>query len=160
MNQRGAVYLRQASQGDTFSIYHIEASIAATRCLAAEASTTDWPRILHLYDQAFALSVTAMSRAVAVARVHGPKRGCPPNLTSSVVESKSAGKRWNEFLIIVAWLDQSQARWRGPISLLEKRCAAFWSRAPLPMNRNCECTLLAKCPLLLPPVLIRWEQLG
>ena len=59
-------------------MYHIEASIAATHCLAADASATDWPRILHLYDQLLALTgspVTAMNRAVAVARVHGARAG-------------------------------------------------------------------------------------
>jgi predicted RNA polymerase sigma factor len=56
------------------SVYHLEASIAATHCMAFDASTTEWPRILHLYDQLLALTdspVTAMNRAVAVARVHG-----------------------------------------------------------------------------------------
>jgi RNA polymerase sigma factor (sigma-70 family) len=76
--QRGIVCLGQAAQGGVLSVYHIEASIAATHCLAAEASATDWPRILRLYDQLFALTgspVAAMNRAVAVARVHGPQAG-------------------------------------------------------------------------------------
>jgi RNA polymerase sigma-70 factor (ECF subfamily) len=60
------------------SVYHIEAGIAATHCLAADAGATDWPRILHLYDQLLGLTgspVTAMNRAVAVARVHGSQAG-------------------------------------------------------------------------------------
>jgi len=78
MIERGILCLRHASQGGTVSIYHIEASIAATHCIAAESSATDWPRILALYDQLLALTgspVTAMNRAVAVARVHGPQAG-------------------------------------------------------------------------------------
>jgi RNA polymerase sigma-70 factor (ECF subfamily) len=78
MIRRGITCLHQASQGGTISVYHIEAGIAATHCLAADASATDWPRILHLYDQLLALTnspVTAMNRAVAVARVHGPQAG-------------------------------------------------------------------------------------
>jgi RNA polymerase sigma-70 factor (ECF subfamily) len=78
MIQRGVLCLRHASQGEALSVYHIEASIAATHCLASGASTTDWPRILHLYDQLLALTgspVTAMNRAVAVARVHGAQAG-------------------------------------------------------------------------------------
>jgi RNA polymerase sigma-70 factor (ECF subfamily) len=78
MIQRGVWCLRQASQGGTLSAYHLEASIAATHCLAADASATDWPRILQLYDQLFALTgspVTAMNRAVAVAHVQGPQAG-------------------------------------------------------------------------------------
>ena len=78
MIQRGIVCLHQASQGAAVSTYHIEASIAAMHCIAADAAATDWPRILHLYDQLLALTgspVTAMNRAVAIARVHGPQAG-------------------------------------------------------------------------------------
>ncbi len=78
MIQRGVQCLRHASQGDALSVYHLEGSIAATHCLAAEAAATDWPLILHLYDQLLALTdspVTAMNRAVAVARVHGAQAG-------------------------------------------------------------------------------------
>ena len=78
MIQRGVLCLHHASQGGELSLYHIEASIAATHCLAADASATDWPVILHLYDQLLALTgspVTAMNRAVAVARVHGAQAG-------------------------------------------------------------------------------------
>jgi RNA polymerase sigma factor (sigma-70 family) len=78
MIHRGVACLRNASQGGALSVYHIEAGIAATHCLATDAWATDWPRILHLYDQLLELTgspVTAMNRAVAVARVHGPQAG-------------------------------------------------------------------------------------
>ena len=78
MIQEGVLCLRHASQGSALSVYHIEAGIAATHCLAADASATDWPRILELYDRLLALTgspVTAMNRAVAVARVHGAQAG-------------------------------------------------------------------------------------
>ncbi len=78
MIQRGVRCLCHAAQGGAVSVYHIEASIAATHCLAPDPATTDWPRILHLYDQLYALTdspITAMNRAVAVARVHGAQAG-------------------------------------------------------------------------------------
>jgi RNA polymerase sigma factor (sigma-70 family) len=78
MIHHGVLCLRHASQGGALSVYHIEASIAATHCMAADASATDWPRILHLYDQLLALTgspIAAMNRAVAVARVHGAQAG-------------------------------------------------------------------------------------
>src|SRR6185369_743200 len=78
MIQRGIASLHFAAQGFTLSVYHIEASIAATHCTAPDASATNWPRILLLYDQLLALTgspVTAMNRAVAVARVHGAQVG-------------------------------------------------------------------------------------
>jgi RNA polymerase sigma-70 factor (ECF subfamily) len=68
MIQSGILSLRNASQGGALSVYHIEASIAATH----------WSCILHHYDQLLALTgspVTAMNRAVAVARVHGAQAG-------------------------------------------------------------------------------------
>jgi RNA polymerase sigma-70 factor (ECF subfamily) len=76
--QRGIACLHQASRGGAISAYHIEASIAATHCLALDAAATDWPRVLHLYDQLLAITgspVTAMNRAVAVARVNGAQAG-------------------------------------------------------------------------------------
>ncbi len=76
MIHRGIMCLREASHGEALSSYHIEASIAATHCLATNVAETDWPRILYLYDQLIALTgspVTAMNRAVAIARVHGPQ---------------------------------------------------------------------------------------
>jgi RNA polymerase sigma-70 factor (ECF subfamily) len=78
MIHRGILCLRHASQGGALSVYHVEASIAATHCMAADASTTDWARILHLYDELLALTgspVTAMNRAVAVAHVQGAQAG-------------------------------------------------------------------------------------
>jgi RNA polymerase sigma-70 factor (ECF subfamily) len=78
MIERGIVCLRHAAQGEMLSAYHIEASIAATHCTAPDAFSTNWPRILQLYDQLLALTgspVTAMNRAVAVARVRGPQAG-------------------------------------------------------------------------------------
>ncbi|MBL8748593.1 MAG: sigma-70 family RNA polymerase sigma factor [Planctomycetes bacterium] len=78
MIARGLACLHHSAQGGTLSAYHVEASIAATHCLAADAAATDWPRILQLYDRLLALTgspVTAMNRAVAVARVRGPQAG-------------------------------------------------------------------------------------
>ncbi len=76
--RQGIDCLHHAAQGGTLSVYHIEASIAAVHCLAPDPAATDWPRILHLYDQLLTLTnspITAMNRAVAVARVHGPQAG-------------------------------------------------------------------------------------
>jgi RNA polymerase sigma-70 factor (ECF subfamily) len=78
MIERGIACLHHAAQGENVSAYHIEASIAAAHCTAPDAAATDWPRILQLYDQLLPITgspVTAMNRAVAVARVHGPQAG-------------------------------------------------------------------------------------
>ena len=76
--QQGARHLALAARGESISVFHLEAAIAASHCLAADDASTDWPRILSLYDHLITLassSVIEMNRAVAVGRVHGPQQG-------------------------------------------------------------------------------------
>jgi RNA polymerase sigma-70 factor (ECF subfamily) len=61
--------------GEHVSEYHVQAAIAATHARASDPQSRDWPLVLELYDQLFALNaspVVALNRAVAVARVRGP----------------------------------------------------------------------------------------
>ena len=58
--------------------YQLQAAIAALHDEALTAEATDWPQILALYDvlvQAAPSPVATLSRAVAVAAVHGPRAG-------------------------------------------------------------------------------------
>ena len=58
--------------------YTIQALIAATHAAAREASDTDWPRIVWLYDllvRAEPGPITELNRAVAVAMRDGPEAG-------------------------------------------------------------------------------------
>lgn len=76
--QRGIRHLGIATSGHSISSYHLEAGIAACHSTAADDASTDWPRILSLYDLLVAHNgspVAAMNRAVALARVHGPRAG-------------------------------------------------------------------------------------
>jgi len=78
MIQRGIHYLGLAATGDAVSEYHLQAAIAACHSTAADEASTNWPRILSLYDRLVEMSdspVVALNRAVAVARVHGPAAG-------------------------------------------------------------------------------------
>ena len=78
MIARGAHYLALASSGDAVSEYHLQAGIAACHCTATDESSTDWPRILDLYDKLVRLNpspIVALNRSVAVARLHGPAAG-------------------------------------------------------------------------------------
>lgn len=70
--------IERAACGDEMTAYHIEAGIAAIHAQADSDETTDWPRILALYDRLLGCSptpVVALNRAVAVTRVHGPAAG-------------------------------------------------------------------------------------
>ncbi|HYG62408.1 MAG TPA: hypothetical protein VEL74_07490, partial [Thermoanaerobaculia bacterium] len=58
--------------------YHLEAGIAACHAIAPTWEETDWPLILSHYDELLARKpspIVALSRAVAVAQVHGPDAG-------------------------------------------------------------------------------------
>ncbi len=78
MIQRGMACLSRAAQGEQISAYHLEAGIAACHSTAADEASTNWVRILGLYDQLLTITsspIAAMNRAVAVSRVHGPQAG-------------------------------------------------------------------------------------
>jgi predicted RNA polymerase sigma factor len=58
--------------------YQLQAAIAAVHDEARTAGETDWPQILALYEVLEQVSpgpVVTLNRAVAVARVHGPRAG-------------------------------------------------------------------------------------
>jgi RNA polymerase sigma factor (sigma-70 family) len=66
--------LRQGEPGE----YQLLAAIAALHDQAASYASTDWPRILTLYDRLEALTgnpMVALNRAVAVAMTQGPGAG-------------------------------------------------------------------------------------
>ncbi|MGH3486003.1 MAG: RNA polymerase sigma factor [Nocardioidaceae bacterium] len=58
--------------------YQLQAAIAAVHDEAATADATDWPQILALYDTLAHVApgpMVTLSRAVAIANVHGPRAG-------------------------------------------------------------------------------------
>jgi predicted RNA polymerase sigma factor len=75
---RGMYHLVQSTAGDEASEYHLQAAIAACHCAAQDYESTDWRRILSLYDRLIEMDdspVVALNRAVAVAHVRGPRAG-------------------------------------------------------------------------------------
>jgi RNA polymerase sigma-70 factor (ECF subfamily) len=78
MIARGMYHLAKSAAGDEITEFHLQAGIAACHCAAADYETTDWPRILSLYDRLVEFDsspVVALNRAVALANVHGPQSG-------------------------------------------------------------------------------------
>ncbi len=70
----GFHYFDRSIRGDQISEYHVQAAIAATHARADRIESVDWPIILELYDQLFAMNaspVVALNRAVAIAKVRG-----------------------------------------------------------------------------------------
>lgn len=75
---RGMFHLSQSTGEREMTAYHLQAGIAACHCAAADYESTEWPRILTLYDRLVEMDdspVVALNRAVAVAQVRGPEAG-------------------------------------------------------------------------------------
>ena len=75
---RGLRDLDHAASGDTLTIYHVEAGIAACHAVAVRYADTDWSRIVELYDMLATIKSTpivALNRAIALSRLHGPQVG-------------------------------------------------------------------------------------
>lgn len=74
----GMWHLGRSAEGAQVSAYHVEAAIAAAHAAAPDAESTDWLRVLRLYDDLLAMKpspVVALNRAVALAMVEGPDAG-------------------------------------------------------------------------------------
>src|SRR5437016_11985444 len=100
---RGTQSLRMSAAGDALSAYHLPAGIAACHCAASDYESTDWPRILSLYDRLLELDdspVIALNRAVAVANVHGPQAGI------DAVETIENGSQLNSYYLFYAVLGE------------------------------------------------------
>ncbi len=78
MIARGMFHFAKSAAGDELSEYHLQAGIAACHCAAKDYKSTDWQKILLLYDRLAEFDqspVVALNRAVAVGNIHGPKAG-------------------------------------------------------------------------------------
>jgi RNA polymerase sigma factor (sigma-70 family) len=78
MIARGLYHLNLSAAGDEASEYHLQAGISACHCAAPDYASTDWLRILAMYDSLIELDdspIVALNRAVAVAHVEGPAAG-------------------------------------------------------------------------------------
>lgn len=76
--RRAFAHLERSARGDAQTTYHLQAAIAAHHAMAPSTSATDWSAILELYDRLMDLGpspVIALNRAVAVARLEGPRAG-------------------------------------------------------------------------------------
>jgi RNA polymerase sigma-70 factor (ECF subfamily) len=75
---RGMFHFARSAAGDDLSEYHFQAGIAACHCAAKDYQSTDWQKILSLYDRLIEFDrspVVALNRAVVIANIRGPKAG-------------------------------------------------------------------------------------
>jgi RNA polymerase sigma factor (sigma-70 family) len=72
----GMLLLADSASGTEITAYHLEAAIAALHTLSPDYQSTDWNRIVELYDQLLALlpnPVVELSRAIAFGERDGPE---------------------------------------------------------------------------------------
>ncbi|PYK73343.1 MAG: sigma factor, ECF subfamily protein [Verrucomicrobia bacterium] len=103
MIARGMFHLSNSAAGEKVSPYHLQAAIAACHCAATNYESTDWRRILSLYDQLLELDdspIIALNRTVAVANVHGPQAGL------EAVEAIQNGEQLNSYYLLYAVLGE------------------------------------------------------
>ncbi len=115
MIARGLYHLMRSTEGDEISEYHLQAGIAACHCAAGDYDSTDWPRILSLYDRLIEMDdspIVALNRAVAIAKVHGPRAGI------EAVEAIRNRGQLNSYYLLYAVLGEFE-------SLLSNRQAAI-----------------------------------
>ena len=106
MIARGLFHLMQSTEGDEISEYHLQAGIAASHCAAKDYESTDWPRILSLYDLLIGMDdspVVALNRAVAVANVHGLRAGI------EAVKAIRNREQLNSYYLLYAVLGEFEA---------------------------------------------------
>jgi RNA polymerase sigma factor (sigma-70 family) len=118
MIERGILHLGQAAVGNELSEYHIQAGIAACHCMAEDYESTDWSRILSLYDQWTKMNsspVIALNRAVAVANVNGPGAGL------EAVEAIRSRREMDSYYLLYAVLGEFEAQ----LNHLESAAAHF-----------------------------------
>ncbi|MES1183441.1 MAG: sigma-70 family RNA polymerase sigma factor [Myxococcales bacterium] len=76
--ERGVIHLSRASVGDQLTRYHLEAGIACEHAIASSLETTNWARIVGLYDDLLGLvrtPIVALNRALAIAELRGLEHG-------------------------------------------------------------------------------------
>jgi len=88
---KGAGYLKQASQGDKISKYHLEAGIAWWHTIKAD-SKEKWAQILKLYNHLLIVEyspIAALNRTYALSKVHGKE--------SAIADAEKLNLSYNQY---------------------------------------------------------------
>jgi RNA polymerase sigma factor (sigma-70 family) len=107
MIEYGIFQLGLAAAGDELTEYHIQAGIAACHDTAADYKSTDWRKILTLYDHWVAINdspVIALNRSVAVANVNGTEAGI------AATEAIRKGGQLDSYYLLYAVLGEFEFR--------------------------------------------------
>ncbi len=122
MIARGMSHLRESAAGGVVSEYHLQAGIAACHATAKDYQSTDWARILSLYDRLMEFDdspVVALNRAVAVANVHGAKTGL------EAVRAIRDGKKLDSYYLLYAVIGELEMRLNNREAAVQEFRKAF-----------------------------------
>jgi RNA polymerase sigma-70 factor (ECF subfamily) len=113
MIARGMFHFARSAAGDEITEYHLQAGIAACHCAAKDYESTDWPRILSLYDRLVEFDhspVAALNRAIVVANVHGPQAGL------DAVAAIQNREKLDSYYLLYAVLGEFEAQLNDPLA--------------------------------------------
>jgi RNA polymerase sigma factor (sigma-70 family) len=117
---RGMFHLARSAAGDRLSKYHLQAAIAACHCEAKDYASTDWERILALYDRLVACDptpVVALNRAVALAEARGPQAGIE---AVNAIEDRESLQQYYLFYAVTGELELRLGRFRTAAAVFRK----------------------------------------
>jgi RNA polymerase sigma-70 factor (ECF subfamily) len=90
--EKGDEYLNASARGEEFSEYHIEAAIASCHVQATSFETTDWKRIVCLYEMLSSIKsdpIVEMNKAIALGLAESPQQGLDKLKTIIGLENNS-----------------------------------------------------------------------
>lgn len=76
--QQGMAHLEQSADGQNVTLYHLESAVAAIHCMSESYQSTDWQKILSLYDKYLTVNESPyveLQRAVVISKIKGAKQG-------------------------------------------------------------------------------------
>jgi RNA polymerase sigma factor (sigma-70 family) len=86
---RGHYYLDLSAAGNYLSVYHIEAAIAGEYSLSSSFETTNWARLLQLYDMLLEkkqMPVVFLNRAIVLSQMNDTKQAIQEILSIAGIE--------------------------------------------------------------------------
>ncbi len=128
----GVRYLEASATGDSISVYHVEAAIAAEHTTAARSEDTQWVRIVQHYDRLFEMQptpVVALNRAIAIAQRDGPSAGLD---AIDAIEGKSRLESYPFYFAAKAELE----RRRGNVAIARENFERALEHARNPEERR------------------------
>lgn len=90
--EKGNEYINSSAGGEEFSEYHLEAAIAACHANAATFESTNWKRILDLYELLSSIKsdpIVELNKAIALGLAESPQKGLDKLMTIKGLENNS-----------------------------------------------------------------------